>query len=324
MAGLPESPNFEDEVYQLETTDPVVAGPEGISNLQGRQLANRTAWLKQQVDQLLSDFDSLTIEDIGDLISATDSTRGLIRIATQAEVNAGTETNIATPPSALKFITENIFNSPLYPEIFTESNKLELVHNSTTKTITIAENQEFWSRKSGLVSTSDYSATNRTFNYVSDKTYHLRWDHINGFRLLDLSDVDYNPGTLDGADVIFDTTFDDMLVADYSNNLLSTLINCNDYHDQIYAFSIAIGLQDNVAGFEQNPANLTPTVTVNLNLSRIPKVSLSGQSDLYLVGATASEVTFGCFAKSRKQLNVITQHSHFVGDGIGLWMEVKL
>lgn len=46
MANLPEAATWEAGIYQLEITDPVRGGAEGISNLQAKQLANRTAWLK--------------------------------------------------------------------------------------------------------------------------------------------------------------------------------------------------------------------------------------------------------------------------------------
>ena len=49
MANLTESALWETGIYQLETTDLVIGGPAGISNTQGKQLANRTTWLKQQV-----------------------------------------------------------------------------------------------------------------------------------------------------------------------------------------------------------------------------------------------------------------------------------
>lgn len=48
MAGLVETVQWEDEIYQLETTDPVEGGPEGIDNKQAKQLANRTAFLRQE------------------------------------------------------------------------------------------------------------------------------------------------------------------------------------------------------------------------------------------------------------------------------------
>jgi hypothetical protein len=52
MADLPESNEWTVGIYQLETSDPVLGGPEGIDNLQGKQLANRTTWLRDQLQQL--------------------------------------------------------------------------------------------------------------------------------------------------------------------------------------------------------------------------------------------------------------------------------
>ncbi|MEG7098753.1 hypothetical protein V2B07_11580 [Pseudomonas aeruginosa] len=52
MADLPELSEWASGIYQLETSDPVLAGPEGIDNLQAKQLANRTKWLKDKLDQL--------------------------------------------------------------------------------------------------------------------------------------------------------------------------------------------------------------------------------------------------------------------------------
>ncbi|MCD4483450.1 hypothetical protein LQR31_03055 [Chromobacterium vaccinii] len=54
MANLQEKLFWEPGIYQLETSDPVLAGPDGIDNLQGKQLANRTVYLKDQVEQLAS------------------------------------------------------------------------------------------------------------------------------------------------------------------------------------------------------------------------------------------------------------------------------
>ncbi|MDF0606615.1 hypothetical protein HZU77_013275 [Neisseriaceae bacterium TC5R-5] len=54
MANLTEKPVWEQGIYQLETSDPVLGGPDGIDNLQGKQLANRTAYLKKQLDDAVS------------------------------------------------------------------------------------------------------------------------------------------------------------------------------------------------------------------------------------------------------------------------------
>lgn len=54
MANQPETPTYDAGVYQLEITDPVQGGVGGTSNVPLINLANRTAWLKLQVDALSS------------------------------------------------------------------------------------------------------------------------------------------------------------------------------------------------------------------------------------------------------------------------------
>ncbi|WP_205894606.1 hypothetical protein [Pseudomonas oryzihabitans] len=53
MANLTEQNQYEDGIYQIEKSDPVVGGADGISNRQANQLANRTRWLKTRLDGLL-------------------------------------------------------------------------------------------------------------------------------------------------------------------------------------------------------------------------------------------------------------------------------
>jgi hypothetical protein len=52
MANQPEQPIFDSGVYQLETADPVLGGSGGLSNIPLLNLANRTRWLKQEVDAI--------------------------------------------------------------------------------------------------------------------------------------------------------------------------------------------------------------------------------------------------------------------------------
>ncbi|KVC63485.1 hypothetical protein WI72_00315 [Burkholderia ubonensis] len=51
MAKLVESSQWEEDLYQIETSDPVEGGPDGVSNRQAKQLGGRTRYLKQQVEQ---------------------------------------------------------------------------------------------------------------------------------------------------------------------------------------------------------------------------------------------------------------------------------
>lgn len=51
MADLKEVAEWVDGIYQLEKDDPVEAGENGIDNLQAKQLANRTLFLKQKAEE---------------------------------------------------------------------------------------------------------------------------------------------------------------------------------------------------------------------------------------------------------------------------------
>ena len=49
MSNVIEQSNWEVGVYQIETSDAILGGVNGIANRQALQLANRTLWLKDQV-----------------------------------------------------------------------------------------------------------------------------------------------------------------------------------------------------------------------------------------------------------------------------------
>lgn len=50
MATLPEQSVWTEGIYQLETSDPVMGGPDGIDNQQAKELANRTRFLKDTLE----------------------------------------------------------------------------------------------------------------------------------------------------------------------------------------------------------------------------------------------------------------------------------
>jgi microcystin-dependent protein len=82
MATLTPTPTW-DDVYQYETSDLLQGGAGGIDNVQGQQLANRTAWLREKVDALIagnlqlkgvnsySADQTLTLSDAGALVVIT-------------------------------------------------------------------------------------------------------------------------------------------------------------------------------------------------------------------------------------------------------------
>ena len=48
MDGITGIPQWEDKIYLLKKSDPVIGGDDGISNRQAKELANRTQYLKNQ------------------------------------------------------------------------------------------------------------------------------------------------------------------------------------------------------------------------------------------------------------------------------------
>ncbi|WP_234932177.1 hypothetical protein [Pectobacterium carotovorum] len=56
MANLSENPQWVDGIYQIETSDPVAGGPDGVSNRQAKELASRTRYLKKEQEKTGSDL----------------------------------------------------------------------------------------------------------------------------------------------------------------------------------------------------------------------------------------------------------------------------
>lgn len=128
MANLPESSLWETGIYQLEETDPVQGGANGIDNKQAKQLANRTVFLKGLVDSLGSgklDLAALAsqaeavagtdntkwmtplrvaqaIVALANIALATDTVAGKVELATTAETLTGTDAQRATHPAGVK------------------------------------------------------------------------------------------------------------------------------------------------------------------------------------------------------------------------------
>lgn len=59
MANLTETPAWEEGIYQFETSDPVMGGPNGIDNRPTRQLANRTLYLKTELAKAVQSIGGL-------------------------------------------------------------------------------------------------------------------------------------------------------------------------------------------------------------------------------------------------------------------------
>lgn len=106
---LVETPTWTPGIYQIETDDPVVGGPDGISNRQARELASRTAYLKQQLESSTS---ALALHAASnDHPLATTAAKGMVILATVAEALAGVANNRAVTPEGMAAAIAALVNS---------------------------------------------------------------------------------------------------------------------------------------------------------------------------------------------------------------------
>ncbi|ODP33070.1 hypothetical protein [Pandoraea sp. ISTKB] len=99
MTKLQEPTDWSDEIYQLETSDQVLGGPDGIDNVQAKQLAGRTNWLRDAVAKNADSF--AAHEEAVDPHKQYATKRSLDeRIAALVPATAGIDSNTAIPASA--------------------------------------------------------------------------------------------------------------------------------------------------------------------------------------------------------------------------------
>ena len=132
MANLTEEATYEAGIYQIETSDVVLGGPEGLTNVPLKQLANRTAWLKEALGlkaplsspefsgtpkaptaalgtdttQIATTAFVKTALASATIADATTTTKGKVELATNTETTAGTDTSRAVTPAGLKAVAD--------------------------------------------------------------------------------------------------------------------------------------------------------------------------------------------------------------------------
>lgn len=102
MGKLTELEQWDEDIYQIETSDPVLGGPEGVSNRPQKQLANRTQWLKKQLEAANNAL--AEHEKSRNHPDATLTAKGFVRL--YSGVTSMDETMAATP-KAVKIAMDN-------------------------------------------------------------------------------------------------------------------------------------------------------------------------------------------------------------------------
>jgi len=213
---------------------------------------------------------------------------------------------------------------PIYPDVQNVDGRISVTAPSTG-TVRLAGGVEFLHRGIFRITT-----TQTDFSTDPSKTYHLRWHRTDGFVLRDLASGAYNPGTLSEANVVFDSDFDDMLIARVvtnSSNVASITMLTN--RNRILASDeILISGMNPDGPYEDDtsPSAIQNAQTISLNLARRPQVAISAINDMSLVSEGTSvgnnEVNYGIRADSRYRLRAWWQRAIPRTDGIYIAYEV--
>lgn len=155
---------------------------------------------------------------------------------------------------------------PIFPEALTADGKIN-VASPGAGSILVPPTVNFQHRGIFPLSTSDYSEPDRTFTTLANKTYHLRWNPVDGFALKDVADAGYNPTSAAEKSAIFDSTYDDMLVSRVVTNSSNVATITNLINKNILDFGIENDVDLAHSVLDQTLADSA----VELNWSRTPK-----------------------------------------------------
>jgi hypothetical protein len=117
MANITELNQYDENIYLIGTQDEVIGGENGISNLQAKGLANRTNWLRLQLQSFVQTYNTfvnsfntfvntlkaaayMNVGTVAGTVAAGDDSR-FYPIATVAEVKAGVVSNKIVDPVGL-------------------------------------------------------------------------------------------------------------------------------------------------------------------------------------------------------------------------------
>lgn len=167
--------------------------------------------------------------ELGDLIdyaglTGDDNDLTQVRQAVLALISAATGGN----PAGYILMTQATARLPIYPEVLNVDGRI-VVTAPATGTVRVPGGVNFLHRGIDVITTSQTDLVT-----AASKTYHLRWNKTDGFALKDTTGGSaYNPASANEADAMFDSTFDDMLIARIVTNAsnVATITNLANKHD---------------------------------------------------------------------------------------------
>lgn len=177
-------------------------------------------------------------------IAKSDASYNTTLLAILALIDAATG---GGDPSAYVLMSQARARLPIFPEFQTSDFKIN-VASPATGTVRIPSGVTFLHRGIYLVET-----TQEDFATSASKTYHVRWNPVDGYSLNDLADAGYNPSGYAEINTSFDSTYDDMLIARVVTNSsnIATITNL--------ANAAVLTRQQTLAGTNGRSLNLNPS-----------------------------------------------------------------
>lgn len=209
---------------------------------------------------------------------------------------------------------------PIFPEILNENKTIQVTAPSTGQ-VRVAEDTTFRHRGIFDINTSKWPTEERTFNTDPSKEYHLRWRKADdAFVLLDLANAGYNPTSLSEGNPVFDSTFDDMLVA----RILTTSSNVASITSLANAHQLRLSGETDYTQtppYEDNkkPSEITGGNVLPINWARKPRASIGMMTDLDVPNRGSNlnmtELNVGIIVDSRYRVRTVYQRRLETGQG---------
>ena len=213
---------------------------------------------------------------------------------------------------------------PIFPEIVSSDYKINL-SAPATGTVRVPAGVTFMHR--GIY---PFVTVETNLSTSASKTYHVRWDAAtNAIALKDLSNGTYNPGAAAETAVLFDSTYDDMLIARVVTNAsnVATITSLANAHSIAMTTEVRdargayTGNATPTAGWQDGvmPSAISNYNTVTLNWARKPHVAMTAMGD-FITNTSAQEWNVGIRALSRYQVAVWTQGDADGNMGAEIWL----
>ncbi len=249
-------------------------------------------------------------------ITQTNDRMTLLREAIEALIEAATG---GGDPSTYLLMGQARGRLPIYPIVQNVDGRI-VITAPATGTVRLPGGVEFLHRGIFPITTSQTD-----FNTDPSKTYHLRWHSVDGFVLRDLAAPAYNPTLLAEINPIFDSKYDDMLIARVITNAsnVATITNLSNVDRTQIHGEVVLTASDYPWEGSNPPSALVNVMAIELNLARRPLAIMTGYTEGRL-GTVNTEHSLGIYPTSRYRVSAYYQRQDGIGDGLRMAYSVSL